>query len=75
MLTKRKVEHTGGTSHVSAQGTTHSFEGSEAVAFADWMNIQLAGDEDLKEHGYLPLDSSSDSGALFKKLKNGVLLW
>ncbi|KXJ09695.1 Plastin-1 [Exaiptasia diaphana] len=74
MLTKRKVEHTGGTSHVSAQGTTHSFSKSEAVGFADWMNIHLAGDEDLKKHGYIPLDISSDSGALLRKVKDGVLL-
>ncbi|KAK3753037.1 hypothetical protein QZH41_014993 [Actinostola sp. cb2023] len=74
ILTKRKVSHTGGTSHGSALGTTHSYSESEAAAFVGWINSQLEKDEELISGGYIPMDQDNNSQILFEKIKNGILL-
>lgn len=74
-LSRREVEHIGGTSEGSAEGTTHSYADAETAAFADWINTQLDGDEELKNGGYIPIDSSNNYRQLFQKAKDGILLW
>ncbi|XP_031572293.1 plastin-2-like [Actinia tenebrosa] len=74
MLTKKNVEHIGGISEGSAEGTTHSFSEAETAAFADWINSQLAEDAELKDGGYIPIDSSNNYKELFQKVRDGVLL-
>jgi len=61
-----KMVKLGGTSDVSAEGTTHSFSEDETVAFADWINYSLGDDPDLKY--LLPIDTT-DMGALFEAVK------
>jgi len=66
-----KMVKLGGTSEVSAEGTTHSFSEDETVAFGDWINYSLADDPDLAY--LLPIDTSNMND-LFEKVKDGVLL-
>ncbi|KAK3753038.1 hypothetical protein QZH41_014994 [Actinostola sp. cb2023] len=73
-LSKVEVEHIGGTSEGSAEGTTHSFSEGETAAFADWVNTQLAEDDELKSGGYIPIDSSNNYKQMFEKVKDGILL-
>ena len=75
ILTKKNVEHIGGICEGSAEGTTHSFSEAETAAFADWINSQLAEDAELKDGGYIPIDSCNNYKELFQKVRDGVLLW
>jgi len=73
-LSKREVEHIGGTSEGSAEGTTHSYSEAETAAFADWINTQLGDDDELKSDGKIPIDSTDNYRQLFQKVKDGILL-
>lgn len=66
-----KMVKLGGTSEVSAEGTTHSFSEDETIAFGDWINYSLADDPDLAH--LLPIDTSNMND-LFEKVKDGILL-
>lgn len=70
---REKINITGGSSEASAEGTKHSYSDAEKAAFADWINYVLEDDADCKI--YLPISSSSDSGDMFEKCKDGILLW
>ncbi|XP_045176272.2 plastin-2-like [Mercenaria mercenaria] len=53
-----------------SEGSSHSVRDSERIAFASWINRNLEDDEDCKP--YLPIDP--DTGDLFQKVKDGILL-
>lgn len=70
-VTKREnLQHLGGTSDASNEGTTHSVRVEEQLAFSDWINSNLRHDPDLKE--LLPIDAEGVN--LYEKVKNGILL-
>lgn len=68
---KENLQHLGGTSEASNEGTTHSVRVEEQLAFSDWINSNLSHDPDLKH--LLPIDS--DGKMLYNKVKDGILLW
>ncbi|XP_066267735.1 plastin-2-like [Branchiostoma lanceolatum] len=57
-------------SAVSEEGTTDSYSEEEKTAFADWINSNLANDEDCKP--YLDIDVNTDE--LWTKIQDGILL-
>ncbi|CAH0562247.1 unnamed protein product [Brassicogethes aeneus] len=67
---RENLQHLGGTSHASNEGTTHSVRVEEQLAFSDWINSNLQHDPDLK--GSLPIDSEGKN--LYEKVKDGILL-
>ncbi|XP_042894808.1 plastin-2 isoform X1 [Parasteatoda tepidariorum] len=67
---RENLQHLGGMSEASSEGTTHSVRHEEQVAFSDWINSNLGRDPDLKH--LLPIDS--EGKALYDKLKDGILL-
>ena len=70
----RKVEtlnKVGGTSTASSADTTHSFSSEETLAFTDWINSALQGDQDLS--AALPIKSNPVT-ALFSAVKDGLVL-
>ncbi|XP_063914774.1 plastin-2 isoform X1 [Zophobas morio] len=70
-VTKREnLQHLGGTSEASNEGTTHSVRVEEQLAFSDWINSNLRHDPDLKD--LLPIDP--EGKLLYDKVKNGILL-
>uniref|UniRef100_UPI00398F7DAC plastin-1-like n=1 Tax=Pristiophorus japonicus TaxID=55135 RepID=UPI00398F7DAC len=60
----------GGTSDRSSEGTQHSYEEEEKVAFVNWINKALEGDPDCKH--LIPMDANSDR--LFSAVGDGILL-
>lgn len=68
---RENLQHLGGTSEASNEGTTHSVRVEEQLAFSDWINSNLRQDPDLKH--LLPIDS--DGKTLYDKVKDGILLW
>jgi len=71
MVSKREnLQHLGGMSEASSEGTTHSVRHEEQAAFSNWINIKLKGDPDLKH--ILPLDTNGDN--LYEAIKDGILL-
>ncbi|XP_067851144.1 plastin-1-like [Heptranchias perlo] len=60
----------GGTSDRSSEGTQHSYEEEEKVAFVHWINKALEGDPDCKH--LIPMDANS--GRLFSAVNDGILL-
>lgn len=71
MVSKREnLQHLGGMSEASSEGTTHSVRQEEQAAFSNWINIKLNEDPDLKH--ILPLDSNGDN--LYEAIKDGILL-
>ncbi|XP_075876485.1 plastin-3-like [Nelusetta ayraudi] len=60
----------GGTSELSSEGTQHSFSEEEKIAFTNWINTALKDDPDCKH--VLPMDPDSD--ALFKSVRDGIIL-
>ncbi|CAH1245696.1 PLS3 [Branchiostoma lanceolatum] len=69
-FTDQGIVKKGGMSAVSEEGTTHSYSEEEKTAFADWINSNLADDEDCKP--YLDIDVNSDE--LWTKIQDGILL-
>ncbi|XP_045464700.1 plastin-2 [Harmonia axyridis] len=70
-VTKREnLQHHGGTSEASNEGTTHSVRVEEQFAFSDWINSNLRNDADLKN--LLPIDPEGTN--LYEKIKDGILL-
>lgn len=67
---KENLQHLGGMSEASSEGTTHSVRQEEQAAFSNWINIKLKDDTDLKH--LLPLDSNGDN--LYEAIKDGILL-
>jgi plastin-3 len=67
---KTNLQHHGGTSNASNEGTVHSVRVEEQLAFSDWINSNLRNDPDLK--GLLPIDPEGTT--LYEKVKNGILL-
>lgn len=53
-----------------ADSIVHTIRLEEEIAFANWINRNLAGDEDLKRH--LPI--STEGGDLYKKVDDGLVL-
>lgn len=71
MVSKREnLQHLGGMSEASSEGTTHSVRQEEQAAFSNWINIKLKDDPDLKH--ILPLDQ--DGSNLYEAIKDGILL-
>lgn len=71
MVSKREnLQHLGGMSEASSEGTTHSVRQEEQAAFSNWINIKLKDDPDLKH--LLPLDKNGDN--LYEAIKDGILL-
>lgn len=68
---RENLQHLGGTSEASNEGTTHSVRVEEQLAFSDWINSNLQHDPDLKK--LLPIDSEGKN--LYDKVKDGILLW
>lgn len=68
---KENLQHLGGTSEASNEGTTHSVRVEEQLAFSDWINSNLKNDVDLAH--LLPIDP--EGKALYEKVKDGILLW
>ncbi|XP_041066164.1 plastin-1-like [Carcharodon carcharias] len=60
----------GGMSDRSSEGTQHSYEEEEKVAFVNWINKALEGDPDCKH--LIPMDPNSDR--LFSAVGDGILL-
>lgn len=67
---RENLQHLGGTSEASNEGTTHSVRVEEQLAFSDWINSNLQHDPDLKK--LLPIDS--EGKYLYDKVKDGILL-
>ncbi|XP_044741174.1 plastin-2 [Chrysoperla carnea] len=67
---KENLETLGGMSDASSEGTTHSVRLEEQLAFSDWINTNLSGDQDLKH--LLPIDNEGKQ--LYDKLKDGIML-
>ncbi|XP_028135162.1 plastin-2 [Diabrotica virgifera virgifera] len=67
---RENLQHLGGTSEASNEGTTHSVRVEEQLAFSDWINSNLQHDPDLKK--LLPIDSEGRN--LYEKVKDGILL-
>ncbi|XP_018334938.1 plastin-2 [Agrilus planipennis] len=67
---RENLQHLGGTSEASNEGTTHSVRVEEQLAFSDWINSNLKFDPDLQH--LLPIDS--DGKLLYDKVKDGILL-
>lgn len=65
------LKRNAGKSDRSAAGTTHTYAEEECVAFADWINSALLGDEDVKSK--LPIDTSKPH-ALFPVFNDGILM-
>lgn len=68
---KENLQHLGGTSEASNEGTTHSVRVEEQLAFSDWINSNLKHDPDLKH--LLPIDTEGKT--LYDKVQDGILLW
>lgn len=68
---KENLQHLGGTSEASNEGTTHSVRVEEQLAFSDWINSNLGHDPDLKH--LLPIDTEGKT--LYDKVQDGILLW
>lgn len=68
---RENLQHLGGTSEASNEGTTHSVRVEEQLAFSDWINSNLSHDPDLKK--LLPIDA--EGKYLYEKVKDGILLW
>ena len=62
------VEQLGGMSEASSAGTTHSVRSEEEMAFADWINTNLASDPDVKH--LVPLSGKD----LYQKITDGILI-
>ncbi|XP_072111129.1 plastin-1-like [Mobula birostris] len=60
----------GGMSDRSSEGTQHSYEEEEKVAFVNWINKALEGDPDCKH--LIPMNPNSD--LLFSAVGDGILL-
>ncbi|XP_026317022.1 plastin-2 [Hyposmocoma kahamanoa] len=67
---KENLEHLGGMSEASSDGTTHSVRLEEQMAFSGWINSNLEHDPDLKH--LLPIDPEGKQ--LYEKLKDGLIL-
>lgn len=67
---KENLEHLGGMSEASSDGTTHSVRLEEQMAFSGWINSNLEHDPDLKY--LLPIDPEGKQ--LYEKLKDGLIL-
>ncbi|XP_022091857.1 plastin-3-like [Acanthaster planci] len=67
---KEGISALAGTSHTSAEGTTHSVAEAEKVAFANFINKKLAGDEEAR--AYLPISEATND--IYKKVDDGILL-
>ncbi|KAF9798278.1 hypothetical protein SFRURICE_012875 [Spodoptera frugiperda] len=67
---KENLEHLGGMSEASSDGTTHSVRLEEQMAFSGWINSNLEHDPDLKH--LLPIDHEGKQ--LYEKLKDGLIL-
>jgi len=67
---KDNIQTHGGMSQASADGTTHSVRAEEQLAFSDWINTNLGGDQHL-EH-ILPLHHTG--AGLYDAVKDGILL-
>ncbi|XP_060807504.1 plastin-2 [Amyelois transitella] len=67
---KENLEHLGGMSEASSDGTTHSVRLEEQMAFSGWINSNLEHDPDLKH--LLPIDAEGKQ--LYEKLKDGLIL-
>ncbi|GJQ66980.1 putative calcium ion binding protein [Trypoxylus dichotomus] len=67
---KENLQHIGGTSEASNEGTTHSVRVEEQLAFSDWINSNLKHDPDLAH--LLPIDPHGQT--LYEKVKDGILL-
>lgn len=71
MVSKREnLQHLGGMSEASSEGTTHSVRQEEQAAFSNWINYKLKEDPDLKH--LLPLCDNGDN--LYEAIKDGILL-
>lgn len=71
MVSRREnLQHLGGMSEASSEGTTHSVRQEEQVAFSNWINTKLNNDPDLRH--LLPLDQ--DGSNLYEAIKDGILL-
>lgn len=67
---KENLEHLGGMSEASSDGTTHSVRLEEQMAFSGWINSNLEKDPDLRH--LLPIDPEGKQ--LYEKLKDGLIL-
>ncbi|XP_048486783.1 plastin-3 isoform X3 [Plutella xylostella] len=67
---KENLEHLGGMSEASSDGTTHSVRMEEQMAFSGWINSNLELDPDLRH--LLPIDPEGKQ--LYEKLKDGLIL-
>ncbi|CAB3233166.1 unnamed protein product [Arctia plantaginis] len=67
---KENLEHLGGMSEASSDGTTHSVRLEEQMAFSGWINSNLEHDPDLTY--LLPIDPEGKQ--LYDKLKDGLIL-
>jgi len=70
---KDNITTHGGMSQASAEGTTHSVRMEEQLAFSDWINTNLGGDEGLERAGVLPLDTDTGNN-LYQAVRDGILL-
>jgi plastin-3 len=75
VTTKSGLDNYAGMSALSAEGTTHTVRKEEQIAFSNWINKNMAADEDCQK--YLPLDPETrdlyircNDGVIFCKLVN-----
>jgi len=66
---KTGLDNYAGMSALSAEGTTHTVRQEEQVAFSNWINRNLAADDDCQK--YLPLNP--DTRDLYIKSNDGVI--
>uniref|UniRef100_A0A4W3HRM3 Plastin-3 n=1 Tax=Callorhinchus milii TaxID=7868 RepID=A0A4W3HRM3_CALMI len=59
----------GGMSHLSSEGTQHSYSEEEKYAFVNWINKALENDPDCKH--LIPMDPNTD--ALFNAVDDGIV--
>ncbi len=72
-ISKREgISALSGTSHTSAEGTTHSVAEAEKVAFANFINNRKELIQDEEASKYLRIDEGTDD--IFKKIDDGILL-
>lgn len=70
VVAREGLDNYGGMSATSTEGTTHTVRKEEEVAFANWINKNLAADPDCQK--YLPLNPENKN--LYMNSGDGVLI-
>eukprot|EP00112_Aurelia_sp_Birch-Aquarium-sp1_P018916 Seg459.12 transcript_id=Seg459.12/GoldUCD/mRNA.D3Y31 product=Plastin-3 protein_id=Seg459.12/GoldUCD/D3Y31 len=68
---KSNIQVKSGASYATSDGTQHSYDDTDKVAFTEWVNGVLEKDTELED--YIPIDGESPT-ALFRALRDGMIL-